>query len=169
MEGATPAKMAETDDIVTDVIPEQVGAGSSEPAPTPAMGAEAAKTEEVDQPGGLEMVDEAVEEVKQAESGEAPAENETAGESDSSAESPDGPKETPEVVEVAGEESIPVATAPEDSTSSDKTSAEKPVERQQERLENPIYTLEVVGNRYKTDAFWSVVRPTLRGSGQLIQ
>ncbi|KAI9637904.1 putative F-actin capping [Dioszegia hungarica] len=139
MEGATPAKMAETDDIVTDVIPEQVGAGSSEPAPTPAVGAEVAKTGEVDQPGGLEKVDEAVEEVKQAEDGEAPAENETAGESDSSAESPDGPKETPEV----------------DSTSSDKTSAEKPVERQQERLENPIYTLEVVGNRYKTDAFWT--------------
>ncbi|WVQ78527.1 hypothetical protein IAT38_000613 [Cryptococcus sp. DSM 104549] len=143
---------------VTDLVPEQVGTGDLEPSPTPAVdGGLEAKKEEVEEPGGLEKLDEAVEEEKERE------EKEESGEE---AVVSDAPKVEEEGAEKAGEagedvkEEVPVAA---------DTDAEKPEEkaveqgiaglavddRKQERVENPIYTLEVVGNRYNPSNFWT--------------
>lgn len=159
LEGSTIAPSTTDDGIVTDIVPEQIGEGSSEPAPTPAAGEREAKAEEMDQPGGLETVDKAVEEVKEEQEQDM-AEASPSKEAD--AVPPEGGdakavEDAPEVVEVPGSETLP---GPEeeakvaDSTESVIATEEKQPERKQERIENPIYTLEIVGDRYKTDAFW---------------
>jgi capping protein alpha len=162
MESSEPKTASDANGIVTDVVAEQVGAGSSEPAPTPAVGDEEAKTEEVAQPGGLEKVDELVEEIKEvqmADEGETPSEKtqEPVSEDAEKAEVAD----VPEVVEVDANGSLPSVagvTSSEPALKAEEATSEKAqVERKQERVENPTFTLEIVGNRYKTDAFWSVV------------
>jgi hypothetical protein len=114
----------------TDVVTEQLGAGAEEPAPTPAPGGSSAvpEDEEVKGEEQLEKVDEAVEEAKEAEAGVVER------------------KDTPVVEEEGVTDSAEPAAA---------EGAQPAVpESKQERVENPIYTLEVVGNKYKTDAFW---------------
>ncbi|KAK8869611.1 hypothetical protein IAR55_000178 [Kwoniella newhampshirensis] len=139
--------------IITDVIEEKVGTGEVEPSPTPAVDDVVAKKEEVDEEGGLEKVDELVEEAKEEE------EREEAG--------AEIEKEGRPVVEedtlVAGKE-VPVEE-PTDVTTNDEVEPEKAVEevapavqveeRKQERVENPIYTLEIVGNKYNPNNFWT--------------
>lgn len=136
--------------VVSDIVPEQVAAGDNEPAPTPAVGD--SPKEEVDQPGGLEKLDEKVEEVKEEEAGVIPVEG---------AEVEDS-KATP------AEPIVEEEAAKEQTTLEEPSLDEKPVveeetksvaaveERKQERIENPVYTLEVVGNKYNTSNFWSV-------------
>lgn len=150
------------DEIVTDVVPEQVAAGDAEPAPTPAMG-QATETgpEEVDATGGLEKLDEEVEKVKEQEEGE------DAHSAD--AEMTDATSQLK--VEEADGEAPKVSDAPvtSDSVAEDtQTSAPAPPaeEKKQERVENPTYTLEVVGNRYNPSNFWCV-SSQLGDKGQL--
>lgn len=125
---------------VTDVVEEQVGGGEVEPLPTPATEEVAEKQEEVVEPGGLEQVDSAVELAREAEEKEEQAAAQEAEEEDE--------KEEPKVEEVvaAGAEQTSTGEGPE-------TAPTKPP-RKQERVENPVYTLEVVGNRYNVSNFW---------------
>lgn len=154
-------------DIVTDVVEEQVGEGHAEPAPTPAVGAEAAKHEEVDEPGGLEKVDEEIREANEAESAAGAA----AGKSEEpAAETTEGGKEgakghedvamseakseveAPNVEESTEENEPPIALP---STEAPTTEAVPVKEvRKQERIENPVYTLQIVGNKYNLNNFW---------------
>ena len=130
---------------VTDVVAEQLAAGDAEPAPTPVSGTEAVpKPEEVDQPGGLEKVDELVEEAKQEEQQAALADEPMleAAEDVASREL--------EVKESKPEEEPVIQTAPQPIVEE----SSKPGEQKQERIANPIYTLEVVGNRYNPTNFW---------------
>lgn len=132
-------------------MPEQLASGEEEPAPTPAAG-ESPK-EEVDQPGGIEKLDEKVEEAKEEEeaeikgdAGETTAENEQSEEVTAAETKPVPASDEPKVEEgetplVAGTPQ-PIAPAVE--------------ERKQESIDNPVYTLEVVGNKYNTSNFWSV-------------
>lgn len=148
---------------MTDIVAEQVGAGSSEPAPTPAVGEAHAKTEEVDQPGGLEKVDEAVEEVKEAEAGAPTTENSGTTQEEAVPENQESStsavKAEPDVLEEGSSVPVSGATAVAVDESKDQAVGAAPditpaPERKQERIQDPTYTLEVVGNRYKTDAFW---------------
>jgi capping protein alpha len=131
-------------------VEEQVAGGDAEPAPTPAEGVEE-KVEEVVEPGGLEKVDELVEEAKVAEETQDKAQDTTPEIQEQDAEGNRAPsiaKERPQVEEVNKEESV-------SGVASDAESTAAPVdEREQQRLENPIYTLEVVGNRYNPSNFW---------------
>lgn len=163
---------------VTDIIPEQIGTGENEPAPTPAPGGPVdAKREEVDQPGGLEKVDELVEEIRESE-----MVGEVGGDAQAGVEEPkveesgvmeeskmdvplveESTKEEEPVLDVAQAESskdeattMKIAQAESEVAAStvDATSTADIPERKQERVENPTYTLEVVGNRYNTSNFW---------------
>ena len=141
------------EDPVTDVVPEQVAAGDAEPAPTPAVGDVQAKREMVDEPGGLEKVDEKVEEVKEAEEAERM--------SDEAGHKPMAEVPNPEQVE---DDKEVKAEEPKVEESGGEPVAESapPIEaiqlvveqRKQERSENPLYTLEIVGNRYNPSNFW---------------
>lgn len=150
----------EMENPVTDVVPEQVAAGDAEPMSTPAVGDISTKTEEVDQPGGLEKVDEKVEEAQEAEEGLELAEEEKdeimAGVAEESradqTETKADEGEEP-VVEESKPEEEPIiqATSLPQAVESEQSVAE---ERKQERVENPVYTLEIVGNRYNPSNFW---------------
>ena len=132
-------------------MPEQIGTGEQEPAPTPLVGD--AKPEEVTEEGGLEKVDEKVEEAKEEEASEvaqdgeaekSPADGEGTKEEVANADEPSSSDE-PEVVETTNSGS---------STSTVPETAVPP--RKQERVDNPTYTLAIVGNRYNPSNFWSV-------------
>ncbi len=137
---------------VTDVINEQINAGAEEPAPTPAHGESIQKDGEVVQESSLDIVDEKVEELKEEEEQGEMAHGEASD-------------EEPVVVEVSkqgegiGSENTPIGV--EESQSGEEETAvsapplpSAPVERKQERIDNPIYTLEIVGNRYNPSNFW---------------
>lgn len=131
---------------VTDVVDEQVGSGEVEPVPTPAAGGEADHpTEEVTEQGGVEQVDEELKELKvetegdkpiEASEGPATKEPQASGDIIKEAES-----STPQVTEETTD-AVPEAVAP----------VAEP--RKQERVENPTFTLETVGNKYNTGNFW---------------
>ncbi len=135
------------EDPVTDIVPEQVAGGDAEPAPTPAVGEidALAKMEDVVQPGGLEKVDELVEEAKQEEISEEVREPKMEETATAETEEPEIEGSKPE------EEPIIQAAAVPGVEESVVPVAE---ERKQERVVNPSYTLEVVGNRYNTSNFW---------------
>jgi capping protein alpha len=127
---------------VTDVVAEQVGAGENEPLPTPLAEDVDPKKEEVDEPGGIEKLDEAVEEVKHEEEDEEAREGK--GEVEPKVE--DETTASPQTGSEEGEEEKKLETVTEPETAS------KP--RRQERVENPVYTVEIVGNRYNPSNFW---------------
>lgn len=146
----TPETEAVKDDIVTDVVPEQVAAGDAEPVPTPAVGEPTIPSaEEVDSAGGLEKLDEEVEKVKEDEEGAAKPSDETeVSEAASQLKVEDGEVEIPAEPSAATELSAPPTV--------EKSTATAPSvdEGKQERVENPTYTLEIVGNRYNPSNFW---------------
>ncbi|EAL22672.1 hypothetical protein CNBB1210 [Cryptococcus deneoformans B-3501A] len=135
-------KMDVEDDVdVTDVVDELVNSGDLEPSSTPAVGHVDSKGD-ISDPERLEALDEAVEEEKEREE-EEEREN---GEgnvvekiSEPKAEEEDGPK-LPEEEEEEIEKKIEGLNVEE---------------KKQERIENPLYTLEVVGNRYNPSNFWT--------------
>lgn len=144
-----PAGNTEVKEPVTDVVPEQLGSGEEEPAPTPAVGD--AKKEEVTEEGGLEQVDEDLEELKVDEKDEV---TDQKGNEEPTAESsetvqegnshtPQVTEETPETTETKVEDE-PVA----------EPSAPAVEPRKQERVENPTYTLEITGTKYNPSNFW---------------
>jgi capping protein alpha len=131
---------------ITDIVDEQVGSGEVEPVPTPAVGGEAEHpAEEVTEEGGVEQVDEELKELK-VEGGEAVA-----------AESTEGPTaeeaQASEVEPKEAEISTPQVT--EETTNVEpETVAPAAEARKQEKVDNPTYTLETVGNKYNTGNFW---------------
>jgi hypothetical protein len=148
---ATPR--AEKEEPVTDVVEEQVGGGEIEPVPTPAAGGEAEHVDaEVTDKRGIEQVDEELEELK--------VEDKVAGETGETAESstadaPAAETGTDDEVKQAGSNTPQVTeeeTKVEAGTESQSVAAVE--ERKQETVENPTFTLEVVGNKYKTNSFW---------------
>ena len=138
-------KAEDKEEPVTDVVDEQVGSGEVEPVPTPAVGGQAEHpAEEVTEEGGVEQVDEELKELK-VEGGEqsvGPAEVSATEESQASeVDAKEAESSTPQVTEETTKiESEPVAPAAEP--------------RKQEKVENPTYTLETVGNKYNTGNFW---------------
>lgn len=135
---------------------EQIGSGKGEPAPTPAIGEVDTKTEEVDVPGGLDKVDE---ELKEASL------DDDAGESKSSAGmnqpivTEEGPKEDAASPATGGDDDMAAEAAGEAGPLAGAAGAVKMDEdaapvRAEERIENPTYTLEIVGNRYNPNNFW---------------
>jgi capping protein alpha len=130
---------------VTDVVEEQVGGGEVEPLPTPATEEVPEKQEEVVEPGGLEKVDSAVVLAREAEEKEEQA---AAKETEEG-----GVEEEPRVEEVVTAGGEPTSTAESETQVVSETAPAKPP-RKQERVENPVYTLEVVGNRYNISNFW---------------
>ena len=139
-------KVEDKEEPVTDVVDEQVGSGEVEPVPTPAAGGEAEHpAEEVTEEGGVEQVDEELKELKveggeaaTAESTEAPvAEEAQASEVDAKEAESSTPQVTEETTNVEPETVVPAPEA-----------------RKQERVENPTFTLETVGNKYNTGNFW---------------
>jgi capping protein alpha len=139
----TPPVPESTDTLaepITDIVQEQVGAGDAEPVPTPAVGDVEQKTEEVVEPGGLEKVDELMEEAKESEEVKETQEK-------AAAETSDG---APQLDEPMVEES----KTEEEPQIDLHTATPAPVERKQERIDNPIYTLETVGNRFNPNNFW---------------
>ncbi|WVQ69887.1 uncharacterized protein L199_008110 [Kwoniella botswanensis] len=136
-----------TAEPVTDVITEQVNEGDLEPAPTPATGdLDVDKKDELVRPESLDQLDELVEEAKEEEEGVKT------------------PKEgsRPDVTEVddSGKEEkvLTPPTAVEDIVETEEQ--KEPVgggieERKQEKIDNPIYTLEIVGNKYNPNNFWT--------------
>lgn len=150
-ESTPEEKKEDTEEPISDVVEEQVGSGEVEPVPTPAPGIEAEQpAEEVTEEGGIEKVDEDLQELKvegqpedkSIESTEAPPAEETQA---SEVETDGAPKEvsssTPQVTEETNKaESEPAPPAAEP--------------RKQERVENPTFALETVGNKYNTGNFW---------------
>jgi hypothetical protein len=144
-------KKEDTEEPISDVVEEQVGSGEVEPVPTPAVGGEVEHpAEEVTEEGGIEKVDEDLQELKvegqpeekSIESTEAPTAEETQA---AEAETDDAPKEV--------SSSTPQVT--EETTKSESEPAPLIAEpRKQERAENPTFTLETVGNKYNTGNFW---------------
>lgn len=125
--------------LETKIPPQHAPAGDIEPVPTPKTG----ETEEaveppadavVDQPGGLEKLDEEIAEEKEKETSEA-----------------DAPAEEAAAVEE------PKQTVVDDITTEAATDAVDPAKpaREQQKVDNPTYTLEVVGNRYNPSNFWT--------------
>ena len=145
-------KAEDKEEPVTDVVDEQVGSGEVEPVPTPAVGGEAEHpAEEVTEEGGVEQVDEELKELKvegeeqAVESTEAPA---TEGAQASEVEAKEAESSTPQVAEET-------TTVTEETTKAESEPVAPTAEpRKQERVENPTYTLETVGNKYNTSNFW---------------
>ena len=151
--------------------------GDVEPEPTPAVGLVTEKKsaeEEVDAPGGLEKLDEEVEKVKEEKED---TEDETMKEPEASAskggsleDRPEEPRVPEQTDESTAEERDEAAPAVPDNANGGATRAEPlkelaeeapvavpaPVEpeRKQERVDNPTYTLEIVGNRYNPSNYW---------------
>jgi len=140
-------KAEDKEEPVTDVVDEQVGSGEVEPVPTPAVGGEAEHpAEEVTEEGGVEQVDEELKELK-VEGGE-----QAVGPAEVSAteEAQGGEVEAKEA-----ESSTPQPQVTEETTEVEPEPVAPTVEpRKQERVENPTYTLETVGNKYNTGNFW---------------
>lgn len=142
-------KVEGSDEIVTDVVPEQVGSGEEEPAPTPALGEE--KKEEVTEEGGLEQVDEDLEELKVDDKKEVDdsVEDVPNEETASSAAAGESASHTPQVTEE--ETQIPAAEG-EAKDDVPPPAAQEP--KKQERVDNPIFTLEIAGTKYNPTNFW---------------
>jgi hypothetical protein len=128
---------------VTDIVEEQVGSGEIEPVPTPAAGGEAQHpAEEVTEEGGIEQVDQGLEELKMEDEAVKvpPRDGETV---EAGQEATESQSATPQVTE----EEITIDSGPVDQTPA-------PEARKQEKVENPTFTLETVGNKYNTGNFW---------------
>lgn len=150
-----PEETNEAKEPVTDIVPEQLGSGEEEPAPTPTV--EDAKKEEVTEAGGLEQVDEDLEELKMEEKD--PATDVTTTEPSQTVETggehtPQVTEETPETAEEKEEKEEEVN---EPVAESSEHAAAAPEPRKQERVENPKYTLEITGTKYNPNNFWSVL------------
>lgn len=130
----------EEDADVTDVVNELVNSGDLEPSSTPAVG-DVGIREDITDPEHLEELDEAVEEEKERE------EEEERGMGEGNAVE----KTTEPKVE---EEDGPKLLQVEEEETEKKVEGQKVEEKKQERIENPVYTLEVVGNRYNPSNFW---------------
>lgn len=154
---------------VTDVVDEQVGSGLQEHTSTPVVAGipqQMAGDHEVDEPGGLAELDREVEAEKEKEDAEEAeeAKEEAAGEgaADPTEEAvgETAAEQTPKEAEV---EAAPVAAADETAEVAvvEETApvvaalAEPKAPRVQPRIENPKYTLEIVGNRYNPNNFWT--------------
>ncbi|WVQ98917.1 hypothetical protein IAU59_006048 [Kwoniella sp. CBS 9459] len=139
---------------VTDVIEEQVGTGDLEPSSTPAVGGAEVKKDEIVRPESLDQLDELVEEAKEEEESgekavhadkpeveEVPAT--AAGSEETGAEKNEEPAAaTPPVVEEEKAPEVPVVEETHD-------------QKQQQKVDNPTYTLEIVGNKYNPNNFWT--------------
>ena len=139
-------------EVQNDVIPEQVAGGAGEPAPTP--GPEVAGGEQAKEAAGQAEVIAGDNDLDRVDSGVQEAKGKEVERND-----------TPVVEEVNEAEGVPpgargqgAEAAAEPGLETSEAPAAVPAKREQQRVENPIYTLEVVGNKYKTDAFWSVQR-----------
>ncbi|WWC89744.1 uncharacterized protein L201_004669 [Kwoniella dendrophila CBS 6074] len=153
-ENTTESSVEGLEKPVTDVVEEQVNEGDLEPAPTPATGDLGANKEkdELVRPERLDQLDELVEEAKEEEeAGEAVAK---------------GLK--PEVTEIGkdGEEEQVITPTQEVPSTEGKPEPAAPAEekadivdavpeRKQEKVDNPTYTLEIVGNKYNPNNFWT--------------
>lgn len=151
----TQAEAAEVKEPVTDVVPEQLGSGEEEPAPTPAVGD--AKKEEVTEDGGLEQVDEDLEELKvdgKDEATEQQVAEEATGEASVTVQA--GGEHTPQVTEETPETTETKAEVEPTAESSAPAAPTAPAvePRKQERIENPRYTLEITGTKYNPNNFW---------------
>jgi hypothetical protein len=152
-----------------DVVEEQIASGDAEPVPTPAVEGIEEKMETVEIPGGLEQIDVAIAEAKAEE-------EEHEGVSDAV-----GPRDQTQGVETTAAQTQAILEAPKveevsDPAGDEKDTVEAPVSekgvaaegfeaatsaapvdaRKQERVDNPIYTLQIVGNRYNPSNFWYV-------------
>ena len=93
-------------------------------------------------------MDEMVQEAKFQADFEAPQ----AGAGTEAAKAEEGTSEKPTVEESKPEEEPVIeAAAVSEPPAADKLAVE---ERRQERVENPLYTIEIVGNRYNPSNFW---------------
>jgi len=148
-EAPAEEKAEETDEPVTDVVDEQVGSGEVEPVPTPAAGGEAdhPAAEEVTETGGIEQVDEGLEELKVEEAEGTPAPETSAATPEIGREVEASQSATPQVTE----EETKIETEAVDQT---PAAAAAPEAKKQEKVENPTFTLETVGNKYNTGNFW---------------
>ncbi|WVO20915.1 uncharacterized protein IAS62_002216 [Cryptococcus decagattii] len=137
-----PVEKMDTEDNAdfTDVVNELVNSGDFEPSSTPAVGDVGIK-EDITDPEHLEELDEAVEEEKEREEEEEREmdEGNAMEKTEPKVEEEDGSKLPQEEEEEIGK----------------KVEGLKVEEKKQERIENPVYTLEVVGNRYNTSNFWT--------------
>ncbi|KAL7424186.1 F-actin-capping protein subunit alpha [Cryptotrichosporon argae] len=168
--GTAPAADTADAEAVTDVVPELPAAGEAEPAPTPAV-ADVPKTgvDEVVKPEDLSRLDEAVEQEKEKEEQE---DKEQAGEKEKVEKEGEGAvesndaKETevlaPEPVVEESEAPVPAvqesgtpSRVVEDSEASASAIEESEPAAKQERVDNPVYTLEIVGNKYNPNNFWT--------------
>ncbi|WRT67310.1 uncharacterized protein IL334_004279 [Kwoniella shivajii] len=141
-ETAEPTQTDEADAPVTDIVAEQVNEGDLEPAPTPITGDVGASEDELVRPESLDKLDDLVEEAKEEEEG-----------ASGTAAHPDRPEVTE--VEDGKEEEVKTPTEHDITPGNADVSAEKVDERKQERIENPKYTLEIVGNKYNPNNFWT--------------
>lgn len=142
-------------EVQSDVVDEQISGGADEPAPTPAPAPAPAAAGSQDGDAG-----EAPAETVQ---GDAELEKVDSGVKEAKGEEVER-KDTPVVEEEGG-------SAPEDQATLVEQEAPvqadvpAPVPRKQQRVDSPVYTLEVVGNKYKTDAFWYVSPPLTVSAG----
>ncbi|WVF72007.1 hypothetical protein IAT40_006818 [Kwoniella sp. CBS 6097] len=144
---ATPTELTATteepSEPVTDVIEEQVGTGDLEPSSTPAVGGAEVHKDEIVRPESLDQLDELVEEAKEEE------------ESGEKAEHADKP-EVEDVPAVGGaSEETEKAEEHAAVVAEEKTEVPAVEKREQQRVENPTYTLEIVGNKYNPNNFWT--------------
>ncbi|WVR05397.1 hypothetical protein IAU60_002411 [Kwoniella sp. DSM 27419] len=149
VEAATPLDASEpTEEVpvgpVTDVVDEQVNAGDVEPAATPVVGDAPVEKDEIVRPESLDQLDELVEEAK---------EEEESGEKVEKVEKPEVDEVAPAAIDSTEQEN---ASTQNTEVVAQPVAEEPQVEeRKQERVENPTYTLEVVGNKYNTNNFWT--------------
>ncbi|WWC60950.1 uncharacterized protein I303_103527 [Kwoniella dejecticola CBS 10117] len=145
VEPEVEAKESKTQTPVTDIVDEQVNEGDLEPAPTPASG-DLDGTKEKDElvrPESLDQLDELVEEAKEEEEKEG-TKSETAAKPDIG-----------EVEEDGKEEQLTTPKAEENPLPAVEEEKEVRPEQKQQRVENPKYTLEAVGNKYNPNNFWT--------------
>jgi hypothetical protein len=140
---------------VHDVVDEQIGGGEVEPTPTPAPGGDVPeKQEEVTEAGGIEQVDQDLEELKVEEDKTEGAESTDMenGSAHLTVSQEPTTSSTPQVTEEETKVDAVTVAEPEQEKEVAVSQAIEP--RKQERVENPTYTLETVGNKYKTSNFW---------------
>ena len=152
-EGPVEEKAQEATEPVTDVVDEQVGSGEVEPVPTPAAGGEAdhPAAEEVTEAGGIEQVDEGLEELKVEDEAEKPVPEKSAGTPEDGQEAGQEAKDSQSATPQVTEEETKIETEAVDQT---PAAAAAPEAKKQEKVESPTFTLETVGNKYNTGNFW---------------
>jgi hypothetical protein len=99
----------------------------------------------VTEAGGIEQVDQDLEELKVEEDNTEGAANVTLSQEPTTSS-------TPQVTEEETKVDAVTVAEPEQEKEAPMSQAVEP--RKQERVENPTYTLETVGNKYKTSNFW---------------